>query len=205
VSGQWKFINGHNDRTDEVDYDVYPPVPPVANEQDLLVGALFQILLPITAVAGDTISFSVHSGIGSQNILWARLVDNTSGVVRDSSARGITRYGAKYFDMLVPASGTFKVEYLVDLRPGPFRDFQFLIEKNYAGPYFDGTTTRGGWLTGISNSVSDHRWSGVPHNSPSLYHEDYERTKQALDAYLEEVLPIDVAATYSVVDYNAIA
>jgi hypothetical protein len=117
----------------------------------------------------------------------------------------VVRYGAKYFDLLVPANGTFKVEYLVDLRPGPFKDFQFLIEKNYAGPYFDGTTTRGGWLTGTSNSVSDHRWSGVPNNSPSLYHEDYERTKQALDAYLEEVLPIDVAATYTVVDYDAIA
>lgn len=204
VNNRWKFVDGHVDNTGQVDYDQYPPVPPIANDETLLIGNLIQILVPITGVAGDTISFSVHSGIGSSNIVWARLVDNTTGAIIASSDKGINRYGTKFFDLLVPANGTFKVEFLADLRTGPFEDTRFLIERNNAGPYFDGFTTRGGWLTGASTSISDFRWSGTPDNSPSLYHEDYERTIQAIDAFLSEVLPIDVKDTFTIVDYHAI-
>lgn len=204
VSGRWKFIDGHVDRTGEVNYNVYPPVPPIANAQNLLIGELFQINVPITAVAGDMVTFSVHSGVGSNNIMWARLVDSTTGTIKSSAPRSVLREGTKYFDMLVAANGTYKVEFLADLRPGPFQDSQFLIERNFAGPYFDGETSRGGWLIGTSNSISDFRWSGTIDNSVSLYHEDYERTMQAVNAFLNEVLPIDVASTFTVVDYKAI-
>lgn len=204
---QWSFIPGHNDRTDEYDTTVYPPTPPGAvADQDKLVGVLFRVNLAVTAGAGDTVSFSVHSGAGTRQVVWARLTNTSNGNTVVYAAHPTFRHGAPFFDLTAPEAGTFNVEYLVDLRAGNIYDeSRLMIERNHVGPYFDGSFTRGGWLTGgIGASVKDFRWSGTPDNSPSLYHEEYERTSQLVVGFLNDVLPVDVAATYTIVDFKAI-
>jgi hypothetical protein len=101
------------------------------------------------------------------------------------------------------------VEVFVDTRRGRWSGDRMLIERNYVGPYFDGDTIRGGWLTGV-NYISDHRWEGQPNNSRSLYTEDYERTRQIVGLLFSELLPItsftldngNIAPRYSIVDFS---
>jgi hypothetical protein len=101
------------------------------------------------------------------------------------------------------------VEVFVDTVRGRWSGDRMLIERNYVGPYFDGDTIRGGWLTGV-NYVSDHRWQGSPNNSRSLYTEDYERTRQIVGLLFSELLPItsftldngDIVSRYRIVDFS---
>lgn len=168
-------------------------------------GEVVHLESPISVAKGDTVSFSIHSGVGvAGNIAWARLVDADTGAVLAHSSSPALRFGAPYFDIVCPRVATVEVEFMV-LDVSEFGGSYYLAEVNSIGPYFDGSTVRGGWLLGVSNSVSDFRWEGGAaneHNARSLYGDDYERTKQVLLSVYREVLPIDVDRLYDVTFNN---
>jgi hypothetical protein len=184
-------------------------------------GTVYQITSPVEVVDGDLLMFSVHGDYGYELIKWARTVDSTTGVVYDfcvhdatplSPTPGIPRptiYGdRRYFAVPVTStamgatSATVTIEFMV--APGAFDSRQFLLEKNSVGSFFDGDLVLGGWMVDSSASVSDYRWEGTANNSRSLYNEDYERTKKVLLDLYQDVLPVDVAATFTTVNYNVI-
>jgi len=161
---------------------------------------IYRIDSPVTVVRGDILSFSVHSGIGTDEglsaIKWARVTDTTTFAIKSIEVNAVYRHGDPYFDLDIDYNGTVLVEFMVDTRVLTYVNSHFLLEKNGAGEYFDGDTKRGGWLIGIQN-ISDYRWEDGfddQHNSRSLYNEDYERTKQVVNQVFTDVLPIDQAS-----------
>lgn len=174
-----------------------------------LTSVLFHLDSPVPVKLGDRICFSVQSNVGTNGIKWARLVDsegNEIGFENVSSTVG----GSPAFEIVAVDNAeldTFTnsyIEYLVNLdEAGTFTNELLLAERNYLGTYFDGDTVRGGWLIDAS-SVSDYRWSGSDNASPSIFAEDYERTKAIVNELLFDVLPITEASKYTIVSYNAI-
>jgi len=171
-----------------------------------LGGTVYTLDSPVSVVPGDILTFSVHSGAGAESIRWARLADSTTGEIYDFKAVPYYREGVPYFDVVSTVTATVNVEYMVD-GSVPFTNAFYLLEKNTVGPYFDGSLVRGGWLTGDSSSVADYRWEGggaFAHNARSLYSEDYERTRQIVTGLFQDVLPVDVAANYTI-NFNVVA
>lgn len=155
---------------------------------------------PVPVVLGDRVCFAVKSGVGTSAIEWIRLV-NAAG---DDMALPFTSEGLVEFNAVADAYTNGYIEYLVDLSAVPeFRNELLLAERNFIGDYFDGDTVRGGWLID-SSSVSDYRWSGSANASPSIFAEDYERTKAIVDQLLFDVLPITEVSKYTIVAFNAI-
>jgi len=119
--------------------------------------------------------------------------------------------GSPGFEVLITDSPTLPwlmepgyVEILVDLSNATVFDMKnTLVEKNNKGRYFDGSTTRGGWLID-SSSISDYRWSGSAGASVSMYTEDYERTKGVINSLLFEAFPITEDSSYTILSYSAI-
>lgn len=85
-----------------------------------------------------------------------------------------------------------------------------LAERNHLGEYFDGSSTRGGWIVDTSSSVSDYRWSsegennGNSYQSISIYAEEYQRTRAILTNFFANSLPIGLADYYTIVATDAI-
>jgi len=154
---------------------------------------------------GDSVGFTVHSGVGTSAIKWVRLVDAAENVVgfEDVPIGLAYEVGATANASTGIWTDTY-VELLVDLSEVPSMDLSSLLaERNHLGEYFDGDTVRGGWLIDAS-SVSDYRWSGSANLSQSIFAEDYERSKSIIDELLFDVFPITEADDYTIVSYNAI-
>lgn len=152
---------------------------------------------------GDLMSFSVHSNVGvNGNIAWARMLSAGGNVIGYSDLPS-ERFGVPYFDMIVSeTSPGATVEFMV-YDDSIFGNFRYLLEKNGTGPYFDGSTTRGGWIFSGGTSISDFRWEGTVHNSRSLYSEDFRRTQVVVDDLYEDVLPVHQLNLWNVT-YNNI-
>jgi hypothetical protein len=174
---------------------------------------MINISSPIPARPGDRVCFSVHSGVGTDAIKWARLVraDNTDTVVGWQTAPTLAD-GARAFEIAADTGASVgvwtntKIQLQVDLRDAPsgFKLEYLLAELNRLDRYFDGNTVRGGWLIDAS-SVSDYRWKGSAYSSVSIYAEDYVRTSGILDSMLiQEAVPINEESSFQIVEYNAV-
>lgn len=166
-------------------------------------------VVPVRNTGTDKVVFSIHSGVGTEGIRWARLV-NSSGTQLGIQYNSILTDGVRAFEITAVDADSgvgwtnAYIELLVDQEDSPtFVLKRMLAERNLIGKYFDGDTVRGGWLIDAS-SVSDYRWSGSANSSPSIFAEDYERTKGVLGQMLFDVLPITEVGKYTVVQYNAI-
>jgi hypothetical protein len=165
--------------------------------------------VPVKTTGEDRVMFSLHSGFGSQGIKAMRLVDGAETVIgwadTPISVNGVLTFEAQATG--ASAGGGWLdtyVEVYADLTAVPAVDFSYLlVERNNFGRYFDGNTVRGGWLID-SSSVSDYRWSASANSSPSIFAEDYERTKSIVNQLLYEVLPITELSKYNIVSFNAI-
>lgn len=178
---------------------------------------MFHIDCPIPVASGDSVYFSVHSGVGTSALKWGRIVDESGNVLGQSSR--LTRAGDSVA-VEVPIPDNLQtsewvigfIEFLVDLSSvSQYNLSSLLAERNYLGGYFDGNSSRGGWLvdpTGVT--VSDYRWSSEGENngnafqSISIYTEDYQRTRTLLQAVVPYLLPITQSQYYSFLATDAI-
>ena len=184
---------------------------------DGVTHVMFHIDCPIPVKEFDTAYFSVHSAVGTSALKWARLVDENGDIIGTSS--GVTRAGdspacgVTALDNLSTTSdwtiGFF--EFLVDLDAVTTYELSSLLaERNHLGEYFDGSSTRGGWIVDTSSSVSDYRWSsegennGNSYQSISIYAEEYQRTRAILTNFFANSLPIGLADYYTIVATDAI-
>jgi len=172
---------------------------------------LARIGCTIPVLEGDSLYFSVHSGIGSNGLVWARLVDASGNVMGKSISH--TRAGsfpAVEIPIIFNADpDNFTngyIEYLIDIDAagGTYNASEALAERNHLGPYFDGSSQRGGWtITANGSAVSDFRWyNNTANNAPSMYTEDYERLNAALLELLPAALP--VSETYTILSTSAV-
>lgn len=167
--------------------------------------------VPVRNNGDDRVMFSVQSGVGTEAIKWVRVVDKDNpDVTLGFSNASILVNGNRSFEVTATGASTgagwtnTMVEYLVDLSEvASFSNTLLLAERNNHGEYFDGDTVRGGWLIDTL-SVSDYRWSGSANNSPSIFAEDYERTKAIVAELLETALPINVVDFYHITVTNGI-
>lgn len=169
-------------------------------------------VVPVLNTGTDRVVFSVHSGVGTEGIVWARLVNASTGAQLGFQNKSVLVDGVRAFEVTATGASAGAsagwlntyVEILVNQQTTPtFVLTKMLAERNYIGQYFDGSTVRGGWLVD-SSSVSDYRWSGSANASPSIFTEDYERTKDILRQMIYDVLPITEADKYTITSYNAI-
>jgi hypothetical protein len=158
---------------------------------------------------GDHVALSIQSGIGTDALVWARVVDAAGVTMGIEYATSIAN-GFKAADVnIIGGSATVYtnayVECLVQIGGSPPLDMRnILVEVNNLGPYFDGSTVRGGWLVDQFASVGDYRWESAPNASRSLYAEEYERTKGIVDALLFNAFPINEAAKYTIKSYDGV-
>jgi hypothetical protein len=179
---------------------------------------MFHIDCPIPVKEDDTVYFSVHSAVGTGALKWARLVDETGNIIGRSTT--LTRAGDS------PAAGITVednlsttdewtigfIEFLVDLGSVTTYELSSLLaERNHIGEYFDGSSTRGGWIVDENgDTVSDYRWSyegennGNSYQSVSIYSEEYQRTRALLINFFASALPVTLQDYYTVVATDAI-
>jgi hypothetical protein len=183
---------------------------------DGVTHVMLHIDCPIPVKTGDSVYFSVHSGIGASALKWARLVDSSGNVIGQSV--GLTRAG-DHPAAEIPATQNVTqdwtiafVELLIDLEAVTnYSLSSILTERNRLGAYFDGDSNRGGWLIDpTGTTVSDFRWSsegennGNPYESISVYTEDYQRTRALLNRVFRQALPITQEQYYTIVATDAI-
>ena len=178
---------------------------------------MFHADCPIPVKELDTLYFSVHSAIGTSGLKWVRLVDESGNVIGTSES--LTRAGDSpaggvvALDNVSPTDWTIAfIEFLVDLDSvSTYGLSSLLAERNHLGDYFDGNSTRGGWIVDVNgNTVSDYRWStegensGIANSSISIYTEEYQRTRALLVDLFATALPVNLTNYYTVVATDAI-
>jgi len=186
---------------------------------------LLRLNSPVPVRDGDQVTFSVHSIIGTEAMRWVRLTTKSGLVIGwsngltkagDSVAAQVTatdNLGELAVDGYTPAI----IELLVDLESVDSYQLKYLLaERNRIGEYFDGSYSRGGWLSNPDgNRTGDFQWSnqgdnlvgvnsGVPFQSVSVYTEDFGRTRSVLGSFFKKTLPINLQDYYSIVNYNAV-
>jgi len=192
---------------------------------------MFRIDCPVPVKEGDSLFFSMHSGVGTEHLVWARMTDESGNVMGESN-RVVRSEGLNYIEVPITDNASLTeytvgfIEFLVDLSAaGSFDATYFLAERNNVGSYFDGNNYRGGWLIdtvttpGTSILINDYDWSddgepdpgdsstyqnGDPYVSISVYTENYSVKKSLLSNYFLGAFPVNVADDYSIVDYNAV-
>jgi len=186
---------------------------------------LLRLESPIPVREGDRVTFSVHSIIGTEAMKWVRLTTK-SGLIMGWS-NGLTKAGDSIAaqvqvvdnlgELAVDGYTPAIVELLVDLESVDRYQLKYLLaERNRIGEYFDGSYSRGGWLSNPDgNRTGDFQWSnqgdnlggfnsGVPFQSVSVYTEDFGRTRSVLGSFFKKTLPINLQDYYSIVNYNAV-
>jgi len=196
--------------------------PNGSGDADGVTHLMFQIDCPIPVKSGDRVAFSVHSAVGTEALKWVRLVTKERDVVGYST--GVTKAGdapaaqALAIDNLNEDGYTVVlIEFLIDISSVDKYQLKYLLaERNRLGEYFDGSFTRGGWLTDPDgNRASDYRWSddgnnlsgfndGTPFYSISVYSEDFRRTRALLFNSFKRALPITVADAYEFCAFDAV-
>ena len=110
---------------------------------------------------GDKVGFSVHSGIGGDALKFVRVVDASENVLGYSTVSkrvdGAPAFEVEITDDVNTNTSTFTngfVEIIVDLSQTSGYDLALSIaERNNLGSYFDGSLTRGGWLTDDDGTI----------------------------------------------------
>lgn len=196
--------------------------PNGSGDADGVTHLLFQIDCPVPVRSGDRVAFSVHSAVGTEALKWVRLITKEREVVGQSV--GLTKAGdapaaqARATDNLNENDWTVVlIEFLIDLSAVDNYQLKYLLaERNHLGEYFDGSFTRGGWLTDPDgNRTSDFKWNddgdnlsgfndGTPFYSISTYSEDYQRTRALLSTSFKRALPITVADSFNFCSFDAV-
>ena len=196
--------------------------PNGSGDDDGVTHLLFQIDCPVPVRSGDRVAFSVHSAVGTEALKWVRLITKERAVVGQSN--GLTRAGdapaaqARATDNLSGDDWTVVlIEFLVDLSAVDRYQLKYLLaERNHLGEYFDGSFTRGGWLTDPDgNRTSDFKWTddgdnlsgfnvGTPFYSISTYSEDFQRTRALLSTSFKRALPVTVADSFNFCSFDAV-
>lgn len=166
----------------------------------------------IRAKTGDVLYFSCHSPAESiiQNVYLYTAGGYSTGLAtlvaeHDVVATsGTTRYWRleipegyeSYSDMALVIrcadSATVTVDDL---------DF-FLLERSVISDYFDGSSTSGAWIVDSVGAVSDYGWTGTPYSSISVYTDNFQRVKYAVNRLLPAILPVTALVTSSGTAYS---
>jgi hypothetical protein len=84
-----------------------------------------------------------------------------------------------------------------------------LLEENNVGSYFDGSSTRGGWVVDPNNiKVSDFQWyepsgaSASVNASFSIYNDNFQKTKALINLLLPTLLPVTELITSGTIYSN---
>lgn len=179
---------------------------------------LFQFSDPVPVLAGDTVSVSVHSAVGTSALVWGRLVDESGNVIGQSvgttKANDAPAVEIPALDNVSAEDWTIGfVELLINLEAVSAYDLSYiLIERNRLGNYFDGSDKRGGWISNPAGTsrTSDYNWSsegentGTAYESISVYSEDFQRTRSIIGYFFTQILPVTQYQYYTITSYNAI-
>lgn len=186
---------------------------------------LLRLNSPVPVREGDQVTFSVHSIVGTEAMRWVRLTTKSGLVIGWSD--GLTQAGDSVAAQVTATDNLSElavdgytpaiIEVLVDLESVDSYQLKYLLaERNRIGEYFDGSYSRGGWLSNPDgNRTGDFQWSnqgdnlvgvnsGVPFQSVSVYTEDFGRTRSILGSFFKKTLPINLQDYYSIVNYNTV-
>lgn len=113
-------------------------------------------------------------------------------ITTDTSAQQYA--GKSYWRLEVPASITSYTDAVLSIRFDgtyvSYSDFKYgLLERNYIGEYFDGNTSRGGWLLGATNEP-DYRWKGTANDSQSVFSSNWGKTTDVIERLLQYIIPV---------------
>lgn len=137
--------------------------------------------------------------------------DNVDIIVIAESTQHVEIGGINYWELrVVDGYNDYVDAYINVYTTGQVESSQFgkmLLERDYAGLFFDGDTVLGGWLVD-SDTVSDYRWyyEEFPPNDPSgiaptdwlsLYNSNYSKTKAVVNRMLPSYLPVTELTTGS--------
>lgn len=175
------------------------------------------ITADIAVSAGDTFYFSVHGG--GQDLVLLVSLDSASGtrtrVVTAPAPQLIA--GVKYWKLAIPSDYagvstlSLHIEYnnTDPTKIALFKDL--LLEENHVGTYFDGDSTRGGWVVDDVGSSSDFQWYDPTTNPPSegtanasfsSYNENFQKTKFVVNRLLPSLLPVNKLVTSGTIYSN---
>lgn len=194
-----------------------------SGDADGVTHLMFRLNVPVPVKYLDKVAFSVHSAVGTDALRWVRLTDRYHTVIGWSE--GLTKAGdspAAQAIALQNLSTTDEwtvgvLDVLIDISSVNSYQMKYLLaERNRLGEYFDGSYTRGGWLTDPDgNRTSDFRWvddgdnlgnfnTGTAFDSISVYSEDYRRTRALLYDNFKRALPVNVADNFEFCSFDAV-
>lgn len=171
----------------------------------------------IRAKGGDTLYFSVQSGLGSlaqESVTKVELYSGApyggaSATLVASQATSTTLGGIKYWGLTVPDSVTAYTNMYLSIFQlstvdAPQHFSRMLLERQVGGLFFDGDTTFGGWLVD-GNTISDYRWynpaapngasPGLPIENFSVYNSNYQKTRAVVTRLIPQLLPVTELTT----------
>jgi hypothetical protein len=133
------------------------------------VGTNWATTVPVASVTSNTMTVTFPSGPG---------VPSTLGTVASTAILAAIK-------VVYTPPGTSTQD------PKSVLGGSLLLEKNYIGSYFDGSTRRGG-VVRQGGSIFDHRWlqPANPNNSFSIYTENYQKTRFVTTRLLQTMLPV---------------
>jgi len=166
----------------------------------------------IPVIGGDTLYFSVQSGLESpaqNSITKVELYSGgpyggASATLIASQSTPTTVGGIKYWGLTVPDTVTsytnvYLAVFQTAVVDAPQHFNRMLLERAVGGVYFDGNTTLGGWLVD-GNTISDYRWynpaapngasPGLPIENFSVYNSNYQKTRAVVTRLMPQLLPV---------------
>lgn len=166
----------------------------------------------VRAIGGDVLYFSCHSAAESiiENVYLytsGGYSSGTSTMVTESSAvvvSGTTRY----WRLEIPEDYTTYTDMVLVIRctdssTTTVSDLDFLLlERSVVSEYFDGGSTSGAWIVDSVGAVSDYGWAGTPNASISVYTDNFQRVKYAVNRLLPTILPVNQLVTSSGTAYS---
>lgn len=170
---------------------------------------LERVYSDIRAKAGDVFYFSCHASSEAQALIenvylytGGGYSDGFGVLVADSTTVAVVGT-TKYWRLEVPEDSTYTsyTDMKLVLRYSnsvltTADDFDyFLLERNVISDYFDGSSPDGAWIVDAAGAVSDYGWAGTPYASISVYTDNFQRVKYAVNRLLPSILPVTQLTT----------
>ena len=171
----------------------------------------------IKVIGGDVLYFSMHVDAPIQNLLQDVMLyeiggySELTGVQVAVSATPTSVGTTQYWRIEIPDTYTSYTDTKLVIRfadsPAYGADSfgYMLLERNTVGEYFDGDTTRGGWIVDGSGAVSDFAWVGTEGESQSVYTDNIQKVKYTINRLIQSILPVTQLVTTGTVYSNRTA
>ena len=174
---------------------------------------LEQATAGIKLKTGDVVYFSAHCGpevhsIISNVYLYTGSYGDGGSIKVAESTTMVTSGNSTYWRLEIPEGYSNYTNMMLVIRYEDSLLYNannfdyFLLERNIIDDYFDGDSTRGGWIVDSGGSVGDFAWSGTANESPSVYTSNYQKVKTIVQQYIPNILPVTQLVTSGTVYSN---